>query len=72
MPRVCDNSRLLRKQQFIEEHEEALELERRRFSELQLAPKHLNHNQLYLGYSEGFDFLFSLITIAYLYQNLPY
>lgn len=71
MPRVCDNSRLLRKQQFIEEHEEALELERRRFSELQLASKHLNHNQLYLGYSEEavpsaehFDYVFDGINIG--------
>ncbi|XP_077216113.1 zinc finger CCCH domain-containing protein 18-like isoform X2 [Tasmannia lanceolata] len=38
MPRFCDNSRLLRKQ-LMDEHEQTLELERRRFSELQLAPK---------------------------------
>ncbi|KAK9284949.1 hypothetical protein L1049_024131 [Liquidambar formosana] len=49
MPRVCDNSRLLRKQ-LIEEHEQALELERRRLSEFQLAPKPLTHHP-YFGYS---------------------
>lgn len=49
MPRVCDNSRLLRKQ-LMEEHEKALELERRRLSELQLAPKPMTHHS-YFGYS---------------------
>ncbi|KAF8414229.1 hypothetical protein HHK36_002229 [Tetracentron sinense] len=49
MPRVCDNSRLLRKQ-LIDEHEQAIELEMMRLSELQLAPKPLSH-QSYLGYS---------------------
>ncbi|XVF71745.1 hypothetical protein PTKIN_Ptkin12aG0064300 [Pterospermum kingtungense] len=50
MPRVFDNSRLSRKQ-LVEDHEQALEFERRRFSELQLAPKqHLNSHS-YFGYS---------------------
>ncbi|KAA8526592.1 hypothetical protein F0562_008205 [Nyssa sinensis] len=49
MPRVCDNSRLLRKQ-LMEEHEQALELERRHLLELQLAPKAMNHYP-YFGYS---------------------
>ncbi|KAK9924357.1 hypothetical protein M0R45_032730 [Rubus argutus] len=49
MPRVCDSSRLLRKQ-FIEEHEQALEFERRRLSEMHLAAKPLSHH-LYYGYS---------------------
>ncbi|KAJ4975883.1 hypothetical protein NE237_000989 [Protea cynaroides] len=48
MPRVCNNSRLFRKQ-LIEEHEQVLELERRRLSELQLMPKQLT--QPYFGYS---------------------
>ncbi|KAJ9686868.1 hypothetical protein PVL29_015638 [Vitis rotundifolia] len=48
IPRVCDNSRLLRKQQLMEEHEQALELERRRLSELQLTPKSTHP---YFGYS---------------------
>lgn len=48
IPRVCDNSRLLRKQQLMEEHEQALELERRRLSELQLTPKTAHP---YFGYS---------------------
>lgn len=42
VPRICDNSRLLRKQ-FIEEHEQVFELERRRLSELHLVSKTLNH-----------------------------
>ncbi|KAK6919226.1 OST-HTH/LOTUS domain [Dillenia turbinata] len=49
MPRVCDNSRLLRKK-LMEEHEQALELERRRLMELQIATKPLGHLS-YLGYS---------------------
>ncbi|KAK6918750.1 RNA recognition motif domain [Dillenia turbinata] len=49
MPRVCDNSRLLRKK-LMEEHEQALELERRRLMELQMASKPLSHLS-YLGYS---------------------
>uniref|UniRef100_A0A5B7A079 Zinc finger CCCH domain-containing protein 18 n=2 Tax=Davidia involucrata TaxID=16924 RepID=A0A5B7A079_DAVIN len=49
MPRGCDNSRLLRKQ-LMEEHEQALELERRRLLELQLVPKAMNHHP-YFGYS---------------------
>ncbi|KAF8409696.1 hypothetical protein HHK36_005775 [Tetracentron sinense] len=49
MPRVCDNSRLLRKQ-LIEEHEQAIEFERRRLSELHLAHKPLTH-QPYFAYS---------------------
>ncbi|XVF31896.1 hypothetical protein REPUB_Repub17cG0034100 [Reevesia pubescens] len=50
MPRVCDNSRLFRKQ-LIEDHDQALEFERRRFSELQLAPKQHLTNHSYFGYS---------------------
>ncbi|KAF3443272.1 hypothetical protein FNV43_RR12954 [Rhamnella rubrinervis] len=49
MPRVCDNSRLLRKQ-LIEENEQAFELERRCLSELQLAAKPLSHRPYY-GYA---------------------
>ncbi|KAH9745222.1 zinc finger CCCH domain-containing protein 18 [Citrus sinensis] len=49
MPRVCNNSRLLRKQ-LMEEHEQAIELERRRLSEMQLACKPMNHHS-YFGYS---------------------
>lgn len=49
MPRVCENSRLLRKQ-LIEEHEQLLEFESRRFSELHLAAKPLNHHS-YCGYT---------------------
>ncbi|OVA10631.1 RNA recognition motif domain [Macleaya cordata] len=52
VPRVCDNSRLLRKQ-FMEEHEQALELERRRLSELHLATKPLTH-QPYFGFMDDF------------------
>ncbi|XP_048435222.1 zinc finger CCCH domain-containing protein 18 isoform X2 [Pyrus x bretschneideri] len=49
MPRVCDSARFLRKQ-FIEENEQALELERTRLSEMHLAVKPLSHN-FYYGYS---------------------
>ncbi|XP_048327362.1 zinc finger CCCH domain-containing protein 18 [Ziziphus jujuba] len=49
MPRVCDHSRLLRKQ-LIEENEQAFELERRCLSELQLGAKPLSHRPYY-GYS---------------------
>ncbi|XP_038714343.1 zinc finger CCCH domain-containing protein 18-like isoform X2 [Tripterygium wilfordii] len=49
MPRVPDNSSLLRKQ-LMDEHEHVLEVERRRLSDLQLAPNSLNH-QSYFGYS---------------------
>ncbi|KAE8676319.1 Zinc finger CCCH domain-containing protein 18 [Hibiscus syriacus] len=51
MPRVCDNSRLFRKQ-LIEDREQALEFESRLFSELQLAPnqQHMT-DQFYFGYS---------------------
>ncbi|XP_028963863.1 zinc finger CCCH domain-containing protein 18-like isoform X2 [Malus domestica] len=49
MPRVCDSARFLRKQ-FIEENEQALELERRRLSEMHLAAKPLSHH-FYYGYS---------------------
>ncbi|XP_038703251.1 zinc finger CCCH domain-containing protein 18-like [Tripterygium wilfordii] len=49
MPRVPDNSRLLRKQ-LMDEREQLLELERRRLSELQLAPNSLNHQSCF-GYS---------------------
>ncbi|KAL0001500.1 hypothetical protein SO802_015281 [Lithocarpus litseifolius] len=47
--RVCDNSRLLRKQ-LMEEHGQALEFERRHFSELQLTPKPFSHHPFF-GYS---------------------
>ncbi|XP_010270170.1 PREDICTED: zinc finger CCCH domain-containing protein 18-like isoform X2 [Nelumbo nucifera] len=50
MPRLCDNSRMLRKQ-MIDEHEQALELERGRLSELQLVPKALSH-QPYFGFMD--------------------
>ncbi|XP_010035440.2 zinc finger CCCH domain-containing protein 18 isoform X1 [Eucalyptus grandis] len=40
MPRSCDNSRFLRKE-VIQEHETALEFERRRFAEFHMAPKAL-------------------------------
>ncbi|XWS75876.1 hypothetical protein CRYUN_Cryun01aG0129400 [Craigia yunnanensis] len=50
MPRECNNSRLFRKQ-LMEDHEQALEFERRRFSELQLAPKQHLNNHSYFGYS---------------------
>ncbi|XP_004293466.1 PREDICTED: zinc finger CCCH domain-containing protein 18 isoform X1 [Fragaria vesca subsp. vesca] len=51
MPRICDSSRLLRKQ-FIEEHQQVLECERRRRSEMHLAAKPLSHHHhLYYGYS---------------------
>ncbi|KAK9041127.1 hypothetical protein V6N11_016244 [Hibiscus sabdariffa] len=50
MPRVCDNSRLFRKQ-LIDDREQALEFERRHFSEFQLAPKQHMTNQFYFGYS---------------------
>ncbi|KAI3870545.1 hypothetical protein MKX03_022738, partial [Papaver bracteatum] len=48
--RVYDTSRLLKKQ-FIEEHEQLLELERRRLSEMHLATKSLAH-QPYLGFMD--------------------
>lgn len=48
MPRVCENARFLRKQ-FMEENEQALELERRRLSEMHLAAKPLSHH-FYYGY----------------------
>ncbi|XP_068668346.1 zinc finger CCCH domain-containing protein 18 isoform X1 [Aristolochia californica] len=48
MHRVCDNSRVIRKQ-LIEEHEQAMELERRRLSDLQLASKPLTQ-QPYFNY----------------------
>ncbi|KAI3990026.1 hypothetical protein MKX01_029045 [Papaver californicum] len=50
VPRVYDTSRLLKKQ-FIEEHEQLLELERRRPSEMHLATKSLLH-QPYLGFMD--------------------
>ncbi|KAJ7960258.1 zinc finger CCCH domain-containing protein 18 [Quillaja saponaria] len=43
VPRVCDNSRLLREQVF-EEHEQAHELERRCFSKFQLTHKLISSN----------------------------
>uniref|UniRef100_A0A2P2JL63 Zinc finger CCCH domain-containing protein 18 isoform X4 n=1 Tax=Rhizophora mucronata TaxID=61149 RepID=A0A2P2JL63_RHIMU len=49
VPRSCENSRLFRKQ-LLEEHEQAFEFERRRFSEPQLAPKPLSHHS-HFGYS---------------------
>ncbi|XP_039010361.1 zinc finger CCCH domain-containing protein 18-like isoform X2 [Hibiscus syriacus] len=50
MTRACGNSRLFRKQ-LIDDHEQALEFERRHFSELQLAPKQYMTNQFYFGCS---------------------
>ncbi|XP_030512636.1 zinc finger CCCH domain-containing protein 18-like isoform X2 [Rhodamnia argentea] len=49
MPRSCDNSRFLGKE-VIQEHETALELERRRFAEFHIAPKALAH-PVYFGHS---------------------
>ncbi|XP_022758928.1 zinc finger CCCH domain-containing protein 18-like isoform X2 [Durio zibethinus] len=49
-PRVCDHARIFRKQ-LIEDHEQTLEFERRRFSELHLAPKQQSTNHSYFGYS---------------------
>lgn len=49
VPRVCEHSRLLRKQ-LIEENKQAFELERRCLSELQLAAKPFSHRPYY-GYS---------------------
>ncbi|KAL4555381.1 hypothetical protein LXL04_037999 [Taraxacum kok-saghyz] len=37
MPRICDNSRLIKKQLIEEQQEQALEFERRHFSEMQLS-----------------------------------
>lgn len=37
MPRICDNSRLIKKQIIEEQQEQALEFERRHFSEMQLS-----------------------------------
>ncbi|KAJ6680579.1 TRANSCRIPTION FACTOR C3H FAMILY-RELATED [Salix purpurea] len=48
VPRACDNSRLLGKQ-LMEEHEQALELERRRLSEFHFVRKPLTQ-QAYLGH----------------------
>ncbi|XP_016467368.1 zinc finger CCCH domain-containing protein 18 isoform X2 [Nicotiana tabacum] len=48
-PRVCENSRLMKKQ-LMEEQERAIEFERQHFPELQLAAKTLHH-QMRLGYS---------------------
>ncbi|XVF81462.1 hypothetical protein PTKIN_Ptkin15bG0157300 [Pterospermum kingtungense] len=50
MPRICDNSRLSRKQ-LMEDHEQALEFERRRFAELQLLHKPHMTNHSYFGCS---------------------
>ncbi|XP_061967883.1 zinc finger CCCH domain-containing protein 18-like isoform X3 [Populus nigra] len=47
--RVCDNSKSLRKQ-LMEEHEQEVELERRRLSEFHFAPKPLNRHS-FLGHS---------------------
>ncbi|XP_065875491.1 zinc finger CCCH domain-containing protein 18 isoform X2 [Euphorbia lathyris] len=49
VPRVYDNSRLVRKQ-VMEEHEHQLELDRRRLSEFQLTSKSFN-NHSYFSYS---------------------
>ncbi|KAG2682538.1 hypothetical protein I3843_11G195400 [Carya illinoinensis] len=51
MPRGCETSRLLRKQ-LIEEQEQALELERMRLADLQLARKS-TISQPYFGYIDG-------------------
>ncbi|CAN1223005.1 Zinc finger CCCH domain-containing protein 18 [Linum perenne] len=50
VPRVSDNSRLMR-MQLLEEREQALELERRCQSEMQLAKKAPLNNHSYFGYS---------------------
>ncbi|KAE8668725.1 Zinc finger CCCH domain-containing protein 18 [Hibiscus syriacus] len=50
MPRAYDNSMLFRKQ-LIDDHEQALEFERRHFSKLQLTPKQYMTSQIYFGYS---------------------
>ncbi|KAE8075526.1 hypothetical protein FH972_014234 [Carpinus fangiana] len=50
MARVCDNSGLLRKQLIGGHEQQALELESRRLSELQLTSKPLSHHS-YFGYS---------------------
>ncbi|XP_068669293.1 zinc finger CCCH domain-containing protein 18-like isoform X3 [Aristolochia californica] len=55
--RASDNSRLIRKQ-LIEEHEQAMELERRRLSDLQLAPKPVTQ-QPYFNYPPIHDFKFT-------------
>jgi hypothetical protein len=54
----------------MEEHEQALEFERRHLSELQLTPKHLSHHP-YFGYSmnelklsEGLKLFTYLINVA--------
>ncbi|GMP53715.1 hypothetical protein CsSME_00019100 [Camellia sinensis var. sinensis] len=59
----------------MEEHEQALELEGRHFSELQLAPKAMNHHHQYFGYpmdelklSEGF----STVTCNHYYYYVIY
>lgn len=51
VPRGCETSRLLRKQ-LIEEQEQALELERMRLADLQLARKS-TISQPYFGYIDG-------------------
>lgn len=66
VPGICENSRLLRKQ-FLEEHEQALELEKRRLSELEIAAaKPLSHHS-YFGYSldelKRFEGLIKIIKI---------
>ncbi|MCL7048908.1 hypothetical protein MKW94_024547 [Papaver nudicaule] len=47
---AIENSRLIRKQMLLEEHEQALEFERRRLAEFQLATKPLAHAP-YFGYT---------------------
>lgn len=65
MVRVCDNSRLLRRQ-LIEEHEQALELEWGHLSELQLTPKPLSRHP-YFGYSmDELKFSEGLISFGFL------
>lgn len=67
VPQVCDNSTLIR-HKLMEEHQ-ALELQRKHLSDMQLAPKAKNHHQ-YFGYSmdelklpEGFETIHNRIIL---------
>jgi hypothetical protein len=62
--RVCDNSGLLRKQLIDGHEQQALELESRRLSELQLTSKPLSHHS-YFGYSmDGLKLSEGLISLC--------
>lgn len=62
MSRSYENSRLMRKQMMMEQHQRALEIEARRLSEVQLAAKPVNNHQPFFGFSidefkqDPFDF----------------